>query len=194
MIGRYLLIFIAFVAVLSCNREKQDGIYIVNAGKMIDMAGNNWSNFKAQMHLKTGYEYTASLPSTGIKAEVHLPAVDDSNRVVSGTILLNIANDNRIQFTMFNTDPLPQSVAYAMMLNYNDGSLQSITGITFSIGELIENGAGGNPPVSTVLSKLINGQIADQLAITYNCAQGRFTMVIFKQSDGRFIFSYRGTK
>jgi hypothetical protein len=194
MISRYFLSFIAFVAVLSCNKEKQNGTYIVNAGKMIDMTGNNWSNVEAQMHLKTGYEYTASPPSTGIKAEVHFPALDDSNRTVSGAILLNIANDNRVQFAMFTTDPMPQPAAYAMMLNYNNGSLQSMTGITSSIGEIIENGAGGNPPVSTVLSKLINGQIADQLAIIYNCAQGRFTMVIFKQSDGRFIFSYRGTK
>jgi hypothetical protein len=192
MIGRYFLSFLTMVIVLSCNKEKQDGTYIVNAGKMIELSGYNWSNEASQLNRKTGYRYTAAPANSGIKAEVHLPALDDSNRAVNGTVLLNIANDNRVQFVMFNTDPIAQSAAYAMMLNYNNASLQSITGITSSIGEVVENGAGGNPPVSVVLSKLTNGQVADQLAITYYCAQGHFTMVIFKQSDGRFIFSYRG--
>ena len=124
---------------------------------------------------------------------MHLLALDDSNRVVNGNILMNIALDNRVQFTKFDTDPIDKSAAYAMMLNYYNNTLQSITGITYSNGEVIENGQGGNVPVSVVLSKLTSGQLADQLAITYNCTQGQFTMVVFKQTDGRFVFSYRGT-
>ena len=193
MISKYFVSFLTIVTILSCNKEKQEGTYIVNASKIIGVTRNNWSNVEPQLNNKTGYRYTAAPANSGIKAEVHLLALDDSNRVVNGTMLLNIALDNRVQFTMFTTDPIVQSAAYAMMLNYYNGSLQSMTGITFSIGEVIENGVGGNVPVSVVLSKLINGQVADQLAITYNCTQGQFTMVIFKQSDGRFIFSYRGS-
>lgn len=49
-------------------------------------------------------------------------------------------------------------------------------------------------PVDTVLSKLKNGQTADQLAISYQIS-GRgtiYTIVVFKQNDGRYQFSYRG--
>lgn len=193
MIRKYFLSFLTIVTLLSCNKEKQEGTYIVNASKMIGITRNNWSNVEPQLNNRTGYQYTTAPANSGIKAEVHLPALDDSNRVVNGTLLLNIAIDNRVQFAMFTTDPIVQSAAYAMMLNYYNTTLQSITGITYSIGGVIENGMGGNVPVSVVLSKLTNGQVADQLSISYNCTQGQFTMVIFKQNDGRFIFSYRGT-
>ena len=79
-----------------------------------------------------------------------------------------------------------------MMLNYNNVSLQKLTGISFSIGQVVENGIGGNTTANVVLSKLNNGQEADQLGITYTSDQGEFTMVIFRQRDGRYIFSYRG--
>ena len=194
MIRKHVLNFLALLTILSCNKENKDGgTYIVNASKVIGMARNNWSNVEPQLINKTGYQYTSSPPNTGIKAEVHLLALDDSNRVVNGNILMNIALDNRVQFTKFDTDPIDKSAAYAMMLNYYNNTLQSITGITYSNGEVIENGQGGNVPVSVVLSKLTSGQLADQLAITYNCTQGQFTMVVFKQTDGRFVFSYRGT-
>jgi hypothetical protein len=192
MINRYLLSFIAFFAVLSCTKEKQRGTYIVNAARMIALTGNNWNNVESQLSLHTGYRYSIAPANSGIKAIVDLPALDDSTRTVSGKLLLNIATDNRVQFASFSTDPIAQPVAYEMMLSYNNASLQSISGITSSMGELVENGAGGNPPVATVLSKLISGQIVEKLAISYQCTQGRFTMVIFRQNDGRFIFSYRG--
>ena len=193
MIGKYFLTSLTIITILSCNKEKQEDTYIVNASKMIGLTGNNWSNIEPELNNKTGYKYTVAPANSGIKAAVDLLAIDDSNRVVSGSIILNIALDNRVQFTMFNTDTITKSAAYAMMLNYYNGTLHSITGIISSIGEVIENGMGGNVPVNVVLSKLINGQLADQLSITYNSAQGQFTMVIFKQSDGRFIFSYRGS-
>jgi len=192
MTGRYLLGLLALVAVLSCSKEKNDSYY-VNASKMIGLTGNNWNNMESQLRDKNGYKYTTATPNSGIKAVVDLKAVDDSNRAVNGAILLNIANDNRVQFAMFNTDPITQSVAYAMMLNYNNASLQSISGITSSVGEVQENGMGSNPAVSVVLSKLTSGQIAETLGITYDCAQGHFTIVVFKQSDGHFIFSCRST-
>src|SRR5262245_53923913 len=132
MISRPFLSFIAFIAVLSCNKGKQNDTYVVNAGKMIGLTGNNWSNVESELHGKTGYEYSLAPASSGIKAEAHLLGVDDSNRTVNGTILLNIATDNRVQFAMFTTDPVSQPAAYAMMLNYNNGSLQSMTGITSS--------------------------------------------------------------
>ncbi len=193
MSGRYLLSFLTLVGVLSCSKE-ENVTYYVNAHKMIELAGNNWNNVESQLSHRNGYKYTTAPPNSGIKAAVGLKAVDDSNRAVNGAILLNIANDNRVQFAMFNTDPIAQSLAYAMMLNYNNASLQSFSGITSSVGELQENGMGSNPAVSVVLSKLTSGQIAETLGITYNCTQGHFTMVVFKQSDGRFIFSYRSTQ
>ena len=111
---------------------------------------------------------------------------------VNGAILLNVTLDNKISFVAFNTDTLTQTIAYAMMLNYNNVSLQKLTGISFSIGQVVENGIGGNTTANVVLSKLNNGQEADQLGITYTSDQGEFTMVIFRQRDGRYIFSYRG--
>ncbi len=194
MIRKYFLSFIAFVALFSCSKDKHDDTYIVNAPKMIGLAGNNWSNVESQLRTKRGYAYSLAPASSGIKAEVHLPALDDSNRNVYGTLLLNIARDDRVQFAMFTTDPVSQLSAYAMMLNYHSRTLQSITGITSSIGGLVESGAGSNPPVSTVLTKLTSGQIADQLSIGYDSPQGSFSMVVFKQNDGRFIFSYRGSR
>src|SRR6186997_3585021 len=98
MIRNYFLGFLTIVTLLSCNKEEQEGgTYIVNANKMIGLTRNNWNNVEPQLNNKTGYQYTPSPASTGIKAEVHLPALDDSNRVVNGNILLNIALDNRVQ-------------------------------------------------------------------------------------------------
>lgn len=195
MIRTHLLSFLTVVTLFSCKSEKPaDGdTYIVNAGKMIGITRNNYTNVEPQLINKTGYRYTTSPAGIPIKAEVHLPALDDSNRVVPGDILLNIALDNKVQIAMFTTDAIAKQAAYAMMLNYHRATLQLISGITSSTGEVIENGVGGNVQVSVVLSKLTTGQLADQLAISYDCAQGSFTMVIFKQPDGRFIFSYRGS-
>lgn len=192
MNGKYIFSFIVIVTIFSCKKEGNSETYIVNAIKMIEVTGNTWSNVESQFMNNTGYRYSTYSSTSGIYAEVHLPAIDDSNSIVHGSILLNIGTNNRVVFDMFNTDTIAQSVAYAMMLNYHNATVQSITGITFSVGELVENGMGSNLPVNMVLSKLISGQIADQLAITYYCIEGRFTMVLFKQQDGRFIFSYRG--
>lgn len=191
----HLLALLTLLLLFSCKSEKpaENDTYIVNAGKMIGINRNNYTNVEPQLINKAGYRYTTAAAGIPIKAEVHLPALDDSNRVVPGNILLNIALDNRVQFAMFTTDAITQQAAYAMMLNYHRATLQLISGITFSIGEVIESGVGGNVQVSVVLSKLTTGQLADQLAITYNCAGGEFSMAIFKQPDGRFIFSYRGS-
>jgi hypothetical protein len=194
MIRKYFLSFLFLVALFSCSKDKQANTYIVNAGKIIWITGNNWMNVESQLRTKVGYSYILAPASSGIKAEVHLPALDDSNRNVNGTFLLNTSHDNRVQVAMLTTDPVSQPVAYAMIMNYHGETLRSITGITSARGGLIENAAGSNPPVSTVLSKLTSGQIADQLSLTYDCAQGSFTMVIFKRNDGSFIFSYRGSK
>jgi hypothetical protein len=108
-----------------------------------------------------------------------------------GTILLNVAPDDRISYAAFETEPVTKTVAYAMMLNYNNESLKTLTGISSSIGQVVENGMGGNPAVSVVLSKLQSGQEASQLGITYRTAGGSFTMLVYRQNDGRYIFSYR---
>jgi hypothetical protein len=194
MVGKNLPCVIVLVALLSCNKEEQKGTYIVNAEKMIALTGNNWNHIEAQLHFYDGYQYNLAPANSGIKAIADLPALDDSIRIVNGNLLLNISLSNTVRFASFSTVPIDQPVAYAMMLSYHHASLQFITGITSSIGEVVENGAGGNPPVATVLSKLINGQTADQLAITYHCTQGKITMVIFRQNDGRYVFSYRGAR
>ncbi|WP_153800785.1 hypothetical protein [Foetidibacter luteolus] len=196
MIFKWSLIFLFVITALSCNKEsasKRDN-YIVSASKMIRLTGNHWSNAEPQLSDKVGYQYNKAPDeqSNIIKAASTLPAIDDSNRAVNGTVLLNIAPDNTINYAAFDADSLTQTIAYAMMLNYNNESLQTLTGISISIGELVENGMGGNPSMDVVLSKLNSGEEADQLAITHNAKQGSFTMVIFRQSDGSYEFSYRG--
>ncbi len=192
---KYLFIVLATAAIFSCSKDgaSERGLYIVSASKMVGIKSNNWSDVESQLKNRTGYRYTKSPENLSaiIKAEVQLPAIDDSNKAVKGAILLNIAPDNRISHASFHTDPLPKTVAYAMMLNYNKESLKTLTGITFSIGSIVENGRGGNDRVEVVLSKLDSGQEADQLAITYKSGQGEYTMVVFRQNDGRYIFSYR---
>jgi hypothetical protein len=195
MIRTFFFLVLVAVAALSCKKaaDNEGGTYIVSARSMISIASNDWSATEPQLSTKTGYRYTKSPAnlSNVIKAEVHLPAVDDSNRAAKGSILLNIAPDNRISYADFNTEPIPKTAAYSMMLNYNNETLQTISGITSSIGGFVENGNGGNTTISAVLSKLSNGQEADQLDVTYNASQGKYTMAVFRQNDGRYIFSYR---
>jgi hypothetical protein len=193
------LFFLALVAVvtLSCSKDGKEGnTYIVSARKMIAITSNGWSASEPQLSDKKGYQYTKAADnlSTVIKAEVTLPSVDDSNRNVKGSILLNIAPDNRIFYAAFDTEPLVKTAAYAMLMNYNNETLQTVSGISSSIGGYVENGSGGNTTVTAVLSKVSNGLEADQLAVTYNSSQGNYTMVVFRQTDGRYIFSYRGNR
>lgn len=192
---KYLFIVLATAAIFSCSKdgESKRGLYIVSASKMIGIKSNSWSYVEPLLKNKTGYRYSKSPDNLNavIKAEVHLPAIDDSNRTANGSILLNIAPDDRIFHASFTTVPLSKTAAYAMMLNYNKESLKTLTGISFSIGEIVENGWGGNDRVEVILSKLASGQEADQLAITYRSGQAEYTMVIFRQNDGRYIFSYR---
>jgi hypothetical protein len=110
---------------------------------------------------------------------------------VKGRVLLNIGLDNRIFHASFNADSLPKAEAYAMMFNYNSESLKTLTRITDSIGGIQENNIGWNDKVSVVLAKLDSGIEADQLAITYRTNQSEFTMVVFRQNYGRYVFSYR---
>lgn len=195
MIYKYLLIVLAIVTVFSCNKDADDkqDTYLVSARKMIDLKSNNWSHAEPLLKNKNGYQYTKSAEnlSAVLKATVALPAIDDSNRAVNGSILLNLAPDDRIFHASFTTEPIARTAAYAMMFNYNNESLQILTGISSSFGQIVENGNGRNDKADVVLSKLSSGQEADQLGITYRTGQGDFTMIIFRQTDGRYIFSYR---
>ena len=105
-----------------------------------------------------------------------------------------MAPDNHVFHASFDAEPLEKTAAYAMMLNYNNETLKTLTSISSSIGGYVENGIGGNTTVSAILSKISNGQDADQLAVTYYSSQGNYTMVVFRQSDGKYIFSYRGNR
>lgn len=194
MIRKYFLLFLSVIAVASCRKDGSGNTYVVSASKMIALTRDNWNNAESQLRHKKGYQYTKSPEniSTVIKAEVSLPAVDNSNRNVKGSILLNIAPDNIVNYAAFNTDPVSRPAAYALMLNYDQETLQTVTGISSSLGEITENNMGGNTASSVILSKLNSGQTADKLAITYTSTQGSFTMAIFRQNDGRYIFSYRG--
>jgi hypothetical protein len=191
-------IFFLVLVALSCQKhgDKEGDTYLISARKMIAITSNDWSASEPQLRSKTGYQYTnaADNLSNMIKAEVHLPAVDDSNRTARGSILLNIAPDNRISYAAFDTEPLVKTAAYAMLLNYNNETLQTLSGISSSIRGYVENESGGNTTVNAVLSKVSNGQEADQLAVTYNSSQGKYTMVVFRQNDGRYLFSYRGNR
>lgn len=198
MISKYPLMVLVIAVLLSCSKNaanKRD-TFIVSARKMIDITSNDWSNTEPQLNDKTGYQYAKSPDnlSNVIKAEVHLPAIDDRNRAINGTILLNIAPENKVFQASFSTEPSTKTAAYAMMLNYNNESLRTLTGISSSIGEVIEDGRGENTTVEVVLSKVNSGQEANQLVATYNSGQGKFTMGVFKQNDGHYIFSYRGNR
>ncbi len=192
---KYLFFVLAIAALFSCSKDEasKSGIYIVSASKMIGLKSNSWSNVEPQLKNKKGYQYTKSPEnlSNVIKAEVHLPAIDDSNRTVNGSIFLNIAPDDRVFHASFSSEPLPKTAAYAMMLNYNNETLKTLTGITSSIGQIQENRNGINDKVDVVLSKVLSGQDADILGITYKTGQGEYTMVVFRQNDGRYVFSYR---
>lgn len=142
-----------------------------------------------------GYQYIAAQPGASnlVKAEVRVPAIDDSSRIEDGTVYLNVAPDNIVKYTEYYTEPVPQTIAYAMMLNYNSESLRVLTGITSSRGSYTENNLGRNATVDTILSRLRSGQTTDQLSISHQIS-GRgttFTMVLFKQTDGRYVFNYR---
>lgn len=194
--GRYFLFVLVTAGVLSCSKDRERNTFLVSARKMISITTSDWNNTEPQLNGKTGYRYTKSPEnlSTVIKAEVTLPAIDDSNRTAKGSVLLNIAPDNRVFHASFDTEPFAKVAAYAMLLNYNRESLETVSGVSGSIGEVIENGRGGNTTVDAVLSKVSSGQEADQLGVTYHTAQGKFTMVVFKQPDGRYVFSYRGSR
>jgi hypothetical protein len=193
MIPKLLISVFLVLGLLSCSRDKnEEGTYFVNASKLIEISGSNWANTEPKIKNKSGYNYSTSPASTGIKAVINLPAVDDSNRVVNGKLLLNLSNDNKVQATVFDTDPISQSAAFAMMLNYNHQTLKILTDTISSVGTLVDNGAGSNVPVSTALSNLTSGRTIDQIGIIYTTMHGRFTMAIFKQPDGRYLFRYTG--
>lgn len=129
MINKISLFVLVIVAALSCDKDGADGDYIVSAKKMISITSTDWSSSEPQLRNITGYKYTKSPDNLSaiIKAEVALPAVDDSNRSVKGSVLLNIAPDNHVFFAGFNTDPVAKSVAYAMLLQYNNETLRTVT-------------------------------------------------------------------
>lgn len=195
MINKRLFALI-MVAGVACSKDAVHNTFMVSAKKMISITSTDWSLTERELRGKTGYRYTKSPDnlSSIIKAEVGLPSIDDSNRAVKGSILLNIAPDNHVFYAAFDTDPLVKTVAYAMLLNYNNETLQGLTGISSSIGEFSQNGSGGNTTATAVLSKIIGSEEADQLGVTYNSAQGKFAMIVFRQNDGRYIFSYRGNR
>lgn len=200
MMYRYFLTLLAVIAISSCGKKSDSdgsyGNYYVSAKAIIDITNNGWGYAEPRLKNKIGYDYLKSPENLGslIKAEVHLPAIDDSNRVVKGEVLLNIAPDNRIFHASFDSEPVSKSEAYAMLLNYNNKSLQILTGITYSTGGYIQNGGGGNTTVADVLSKVTNNQEADQLSVTYHSAQGRYTAVVFSKNNGRYTFSFRGNQ
>jgi hypothetical protein len=192
---KYLFFVLATAALFSCSKDGESiyGLYIVSASKMISLKTNSWETVEPQLKNKSGYQYNKAADnlSNVLKATVTLPAIDDSSRDVKGKILLNIAPDNRIFHASFDTEPISKTLAYAMMLNYNNETLKTLTAITSSIGQIQENQNGRNDRVDVVISKLNSGQDADILGITYKTGQAEHTMVVFRQNDGRYIFSYR---
>jgi hypothetical protein len=190
---KYLLLLLTLSTVYSCGKESaKSDTYIVSANKIITLTKSNWNNLEGELSNKKDYQYKTVPSDPVFKAVVYLPAIDDSNRTVKGNVLLNISHDNTVINARFDSDTLSQTLAFAMMLNYHRLTLQRITGIRFSIGQLLENGAGSNPSVNVILSKLSSGQSSDQLGISYECDQGRFAMIVFRQNNGSYIFSYRG--
>jgi hypothetical protein len=195
MTGKNFLILSLAIIIFSCtkNEGSESNTYLVSADKMITIATTNWPVTEPQLKSKRGYQNTRITDSRAayLKVIVQLPAVDDSNRAVKGRILLNITPDDRISHAAFDTEPLARTVAYAMMLNYHNETLNTLTGITGLTGQVVDAGRGSNPTADVVISKLTSGQEADQLAISYRLARGVSTIACLRQTDGRYLVSYR---
>lgn len=198
LIAKYAFLLISAVSVLGCkkdsatNKEK----YIVSASKMIGLTGKNWDDAAPDLNQKFGYQYVAASPGASnlVKAEVNLPAIDDSSKIEEGNLYINVTPDNLATFTAYRTKPIPQSAAYAMMLNYNNESLRILTGITYSWASYTEDNTGWNAPVDTVLSKLRSSKTEDRFSIGYKTLPRgtSFSLLLDKQADGQYIFSFTG--
>ena len=81
-----------------------------------------------------------------------------------------------------------------MMLNYHSESLKILTGITNALAAYTDNNMATNSTVADILEKLRNRQAVDQLSISYKTLPRgtTFSMVLFKQNDGLYVFEYRG--
>jgi hypothetical protein len=195
MIGKFFLVFLVVTTAFSCKKDSasKDDMYIASASKIIDLGGSNWNNTEPQLKRKIGYRYEAAPPNVSAfhKAEVHLSAIDDSSRT-EGEVYLHIANSNIIDRALYAPPPLSQSAAYAMMLNYNNESLKIPGGVTPLQGQYIENGTGGLTSVNAILTKIKNGQAADNLLVTY-AINGRGTTIqigVHRINDGRYEFGF----
>ena len=194
VIPRFCFILFAATLLFSCRKGATVNrqLCTVSANKMIDLGSKDWTYGEAELSNMFGYQYKAASPSIPIKATVKLIAVDDSNRTVTGSILLNVALDNTVSHAAFDTEAVPKETAYAMMLQYNKEALQTLTPLTSSIGGFVQNNMGGNTNVDVIVSKLTNLEEANQLSITYNSGRRKMTIVVFRQNDGLYIFSCRG--
>ena len=106
MIRTFFIPLLATIVLLSCKKE-EDGTYFVSAQKIIGITSNDWSVSEPGLKNRNGYEYRKSPENLSaiIKAEVQLPANDDSIRTVTGSVLLNIAPDNHVFHASFDTEP-----------------------------------------------------------------------------------------
>lgn len=190
---KYLLFLSLSGFLFSCGKDTATPIYIVSAAKMISMTGNDWSNVEPDVSNKKDYLFTKfPQPSGDISSVVTMPAIDDSNRTVQGTFILNITVSNKIRYAGFSVSSLTQAEAYALMLNYNYETVQNVPDISFSIGDMADSAFMGNTPVTVIIEKLQTGADADKLAISYDTSIGSFIMVVSKLSDGTYAFGFDG--
>lgn len=198
MFKKYFYVLFVVSTVFSCKKEEvsQKEQYIVSASKMIGLTGIDWNNAEPELKSKWGYKYVAAQPNATnlVKAEIRLPTIDDSSKIEQGNLYFNVTPDNVISFARYYTDPIPQAAAYGMMLNYHGVSLKILTGITHTTASYEENNTGANSTVAGILEKLRDGQTKDRLAISYKTLPrgSTFSMLLFKQNDGNFVFEFRG--
>lgn len=195
MLRRYLFSLFVIVTAVSCGKHKAENeTYIASAEKVISLANHDWAYSEPELSNKEGYQYITAPANVAAqtKATVSLPAIDDSNRTVKGEVNIEIAPSNFLAYTVFVTDPLPKSVAFAMMLNYHHEALANLADITSTLGGLVQNNWGGNLPVDSVLARIYsNADDCSQLNIIYFTTHGRFSANLFRQNDGSYRFDFR---
>lgn len=190
---KYLLLLSLFGLIISCGKDTTSPFYIVSAAKMIAMTGNDWNTVEPELSNKKDYSFTKfPQPSGDISSVVTMPAIDDSNRTIQGTFILNITVSNKIRYAGFSVSSLTQADAYALMLNYNNETVQNVPDISYSMGDMADSVFMGNTPVTVIVEKLQTGADAEKLAITYNTSIGSFMMVVSKLSDGTYAFGFDG--
>lgn len=192
MIRKFFILLLLSSAILSCKKNVDKDTYIASAAAIIKISTNEWSGTEAELKNKQGYQYTKLPDNPGgyVIATATLPAIDDSNRAVQGSVLLNIAPGNEVSSVVFETKPLAKKEAYAMILNYNHSSRQILPVIHSELGIYLVNGNERYDTVEEIVTMLENGLELEGFSIMYFSNPWFYYMEVTRQNDGLYKFRY----